>query len=181
MHKKLLSHSSHNETTGSRGTVRNYLLLCDFNPMHFTHGKHVLSSCGYLALVERSVRQQKVYFQNAFALCLLKIFCRDPCNQHFELHACKYSAQKDFKHVNVTRIYTMRHASTTWRAPDGSSTGTSLGDIAQWQRVRFACGRPRVQTPVSPILFGFLRLSWPKTQFRPGFINSSFCPLGHLS
>ena len=29
--------------------------------------------------------------------------------------------------------------------------GHPHGDIAQWQRVRFACGRPRVQTPVSPI------------------------------
>ena len=27
------------------------------------------------------------------------------------------------------------------------------GDVAQWQRVRFACERPRVQSPASPYLF----------------------------
>ena len=34
-----------------------------------------------------------------------------------------------------------------------SSRTCPFGDIAQWQRVRFACGRPRVQTPVSPTFF----------------------------
>ena len=36
--------------------------------------------------------------------------------------------------------------------PDGTATvsGSISGGVAQWQSVRFACGKPRVQTPAPP-------------------------------